>query len=212
MDQYEDWCPLSDDSGDYVVRTKDLPQGKERWILVRTHAHLLAAQEQMEKKVQKAQQEWQKRLWHLSKRAFACENDAQQVWKEAMKGKPSWLIATFTLKEQAQYQQRGRPKKEARPDQTLWYLVPKLEVDHQTVTTLARKKAGFIVATTMLDEQRLAHEHVISTYKEQGGVERGFRFLKDPFAPFFLRLRQEASAGDCPEFHYGALFVGVPPC
>jgi transposase len=180
-EQYEDWCPLSDDSGDYVVRTKDLPQGKERWILVRTHAHLLAAQEQMEKKVQKAQQEWQKRLWHLSKRAFACENDAQQVWKEAMKGKPSWLIATFTLKEQAQYQQRGRPKKEAAPEQTVYYLVPKLEVDQQAVTTLARKKAGFIVATNMLDEQRLAHEHVISTYKEQGGVERGFRFLKDPF-------------------------------
>src|SRR6266581_2893250 len=50
-EQYEDWCPLSDDSGEYVVRSKDLPQGKERWILVRTHAHLLAAQEQMEKKV-----------------------------------------------------------------------------------------------------------------------------------------------------------------
>ena len=90
-------------------------------------------------------------------------------------------MATFTWKEQVQYQQRGRPKKEATLAQTLWHLVPKLEVDQQAVSSLARNKAGFIVATNILDEQHLSHEHVISTYKEQGGVERGFRFLKDPF-------------------------------
>ena len=176
----EPWQPLSDGSGDYVVRTMDLPQGKERWVIVRTHAQLQAAQEQMEKKGKKTQQEWEKRLWHLSKQAFACENDAQQAWEQALKGKPSWLIATFTLKEQKQYQQRGRPQKEATPDQTVWYLVPTLELDQHEVERVARKKAAFIVATNILDAQRLSPEQVISTYKEQGGVERGFRFLKDP--------------------------------
>ncbi|HEY6409063.1 MAG TPA: IS1634 family transposase, partial [Ktedonobacteraceae bacterium] len=176
----EPWQPLSDGSGDYVVRTMDLPQGKERWVIVRTHAQVQATQEQMEKKGKKIQQEWEKRLWHLSKQAFACENDAQQAWKQAMKGKPSWLMATFTWKEQGQYQQRGRPQKEATPDQTVWYLVPTLEVDQHEVERVARKKAAFIVATNILDAQRLSPEQVISTYKEQGGVERGFRFLKDP--------------------------------
>jgi transposase len=176
----EQWQPLSDGSGDYRVCSMDLPQGKERWVIVRTHAQMQATQEQMEKKVQKTQQEWEKRLWHLSNQSFACENDAQQAWKEAMKGKPSWLLAIFTCKEQGQYQQRGRPKKEASPEQTVWYLVPKLEVDQHEVRVLARKKAAFIVATNILDTQRLSHEQVISTYKEQGGVERGFRFLKDP--------------------------------
>ncbi len=176
----EQWQALPDGSGEYVVRIMDLPQGKERWVIVRTSAQMQASKEQMEKQVKKTHQEWEKRLWHLSKQAFSCENDAQQAWKEAMKGKPSWLMATFTWKEQGQYQQRGRPKKEATPDQTVWYLVPKLEVDQHEVTVLARKKAAFIVATNILDTQRLSHEQVISTYKEQGGVERGFRFLKDP--------------------------------
>jgi len=176
----EQWQALSDGSGDYVVRTMELPQGKERWVIVRTHARLQASKEQMENKVKKTQQQWEKHLWHLSKQVFACENDAQQAWKQALKGKPSWLTATLTLKEQGQYQQRGRPKKAATPDHTAWYLVPKLEVDQQVVTALAREKAAFIVATNILDEQRLCHEQVISTYKEQGGVERGFRFLKDP--------------------------------
>jgi len=176
----EQWQALSDGSGEYVVRMMDLPQGKERWVIVRTHAQVQATQEHMEKKVKKTHQEWEKRLWHLSKQAFGCETDAHNAWQKALKGKPSWLIATFTLKEQKQYQQRGRPKKEATPDQTAWYLAPKLEVDQQEVERVASKKAAFIVATNILDAQRLSPEEVISTYKEQGGVERGFRFLKDP--------------------------------
>jgi transposase len=180
-EKHEQWRPLSDGSGEYVVRTMELPQGKERWVIVRTHVQVQAAKEQMENKVKKSQQEWEKRLWHLSKQAFGCQADAQNAWEKALKGKPSWVIATFTLTEQKQYEQRGRPKKDATPDQTRWYLVPKLEVDQQEVAVVARKKAAFIVATNILDEQRLSHEEVISTYKEQGGVERGFRFLKDPF-------------------------------
>jgi transposase len=176
----QQWCPLSDESGEYVACTMDLPQGKERWVIVRTHAQIQASQEQMEKQVKKTLHAWKKRLWHLSNQAFSCENDGQQAWKRALKGKPSWLIATFTWKEQGQYQQRGRPKKEATPDQMVGYLIPKLEVDQQEVTALAKQKAAFIVATNIVDAGRLTAEQVISIYKEQGGVERGFRFLKDP--------------------------------
>ena len=176
----EQWQALSDGSGEYVVCTMEFPQGKERWVIVRTHAQLQATQEQMEKQVKKTRQEWEKRLWHLSNQAFGCQTDARTAWEQALKGKPSWLIATFTLKEQQQYQQRGRPKKGATPDQTVWALIPTLVVDQAEVTALARKKATFIVATNILDAQRLSPEQVISTYKEQGGVERGFRFLKDP--------------------------------
>ena len=176
----QQWQALSDGSGDYVGCTMELPQGKERWVIVRTHAQVQAAQEQMEQQVKKTRQAWEKRLWHLSTQAFGCETDAQHAWEKALKAKPSWLMATFTLKAQQQYQQRGRPHKEATPDHTVWYLVPKLEVDQHEVAVLASKKATFIVATNILDVQRLSHEQVISTYKEQGGVERGFRFLKDP--------------------------------
>lgn len=176
----QQWHPLSDECGEYVACMMDLPQGKERWVIVRTHAQVQAAKEQMEKQVKKTQQAWEKRLWHLSKQAFSCENDGHQAWKQALKGKPSWLMATFTWKEQGQYQQRGRPQKEMAPDQTVCYLVPKLEVDQHAVTALAKKKAAFIVATNMLDAQCLPPEDVISIYKEQGGVEREFRFLKDP--------------------------------
>src|SRR5437667_12010183 len=53
----EHWQPLSDGSGEYVARTMDLPQGKERWVIVRTYTQVLAAKQQMEKKVKKSHQE-----------------------------------------------------------------------------------------------------------------------------------------------------------
>src|SRR5258708_5319591 len=207
----EQWQALSDGSGEYVVRTMELPQGKERWVIVRTHAQVQATQEQMEKQVKKTQQEWEKRLWHLSKQAFGCETDAHTAWEKALKGQPSWLMATFTLKEKKQYQQRGRPKKEASATQTVWSLIPTLAVDQHEVTALARKKAAFIVATNILDAQRLSHEQVISTYKEQGGVERGFRFLKDPMflaSSVFVKKPERVIALP---FRDGALLVGLSP-
>src|SRR5713226_8232441 len=177
---YEEWKPLSDGSGEYVACSMDLPQGKERWVIVRTKARELAAREQVEKKVKKAQEQWEKRLWHVSHQEFSCEQDAQKAWKQAIKGKPSFLVASFTAEEQGQYQQKGRPKKDAIPDKMTWHLVPTLTVDSLEIEVLVRRQARFIIATNLLDEQSLSHEDVFLTYKEQGGVERGFRFLKDP--------------------------------
>ncbi len=179
-EEYEQWHPLSDGSGDYVAHTMDLPQGKERWIIVRSHARLLAAKEQMEKKAKKTQEKWEKKLWHLSVRTFSCEKDAQEAWKQAMKGKPSWLVATFTLRSEARHAHPGKPKKDASPHKIVWHLIPTLSIDESEVQAQIKKDACFIIATNILDEQELSHEQVITTYKEQGGVERGFRFLKDP--------------------------------
>jgi transposase len=49
----------------------------------------------------------------------------------------------------------------------------------------------------VLDEQKLSHEQVYLTYKEQSGVERGFRFLKDPLflaSSIFLKKPERVMA------------------
>ena len=158
----------------------DLPQGKERWVIVRTKAGEQAASMQMEKRVKKTQEQWEKKLWHLSKQEFACQNYAESAWKQAIKGKASFLVAMCTFQEAGQYQQKGRPKKETLPASTIWHVVPTLSVNQQEVEAQTKKQASFIVATNVLEEHKLSNEQVYFTYKEQGGVERGFRFLKDP--------------------------------
>src|SRR5216683_5049167 len=49
----------------------------------------------------------------------------------------------------------------------------------------------------------------LTTYKEQGSVERGFRFLKDPLAPFLLRLPQEAGTDRRMKPDYGLVSVSL---
>jgi transposase len=74
--QPENWQAFSDKSGHYVSLELTLPQGKERWLMVRTHKNLEAAQKTMEKKADKDHGVWEKRLKHLSREVFACQSDA----------------------------------------------------------------------------------------------------------------------------------------
>jgi transposase len=174
------WQLFSDGSGQYRTCVVDLPQGKERWVIVRTETREQMERRQMEKKVKKVQEQWKKKLWHLSNQEFACQSDAETAWKQAIKGKPTFLVVSYTIQEEGHYQQKGRPKKDAAPNSTVWRLIPTLSVDQQEVETLIKRQASFILATNVLEEQKLSHEQVYLTYKEQGGAERGFRFLKDP--------------------------------
>jgi len=43
-----------------------------------------------------------------------------------------------------------------------------------------RRQASFLDATNVLDPTLLSDHEIIQTYQEQGSVERGFAFLKDP--------------------------------
>jgi transposase len=180
QEETADWHQLSDGSGQYRVCIMDLPQGKERWVIVRTEAGEQAARKQLEKKVKKAQEQIEKKLWHLSKQEFACQQDAEAACKQAIKGTPSFLTVSCLYQEEGRYRQKGRPKTDAAPDYTVWHVVGTLTIDKPEVEAQIRKQASFILATNVIEEQELSHEQVYVKYKEQGGAERGFRFLKDP--------------------------------
>jgi transposase len=62
----------------------------------------------------------------------------------------------------------------------VWHVIGTVAIDQNEVEAQIHHQASFILATNVVEEQELSHEQVYVTYKEQGGVERGFRFLKDP--------------------------------
>ena len=72
-------------------------------------------------------------------------------------------------------------------------------------------RACFIVATNVLDSAIFAEQEVVTTYKEQGSVERGFRFLRiSPLSGLF-GLRQKAGAHRRSWLHHGPLLARLPP-
>ena len=99
--------------------------------------------------------------------------------KRELKGLPAWLEVQSEFISSEHHTGRGRPRKEAAP--TLqWHIRATLTVKQPQVEQEARRKACFIVATNVLDSALLSDQELVTTYKEQGSVERGFRFLKDP--------------------------------
>jgi hypothetical protein len=67
----------------------------------------------------------------------------RDVWKEEDKTSRNGMA------------ERGRPKKEATPAQTVYYLVPTIEVDQHEVTVLVRKKAAFEARLPLGTPQRV---------------------------------------------------------
>jgi transposase len=61
-----------------------------------------------------------------------------------------------------------------------WQIVATVSTNQEQVEREAFRKACWIVGTNVLEQARLSDQQLIATYKEQGGAERGFRFLKDP--------------------------------
>ena len=156
------------------------PPAGERWVVVRTRQGEERARATVQRQVERTQQEWEKVLWHLGNQRFACQPDAQAALDRQLHACPPWLLVQARLVAHAQYPQPGRPRKDASPAGTVWQILATLAVGEAALTREAQRKAAFLVATNVLDPAQLADQELIQTYKDQGSVERGFAFLKDP--------------------------------
>ena len=176
----ENWQQSEDGTTYWFSRQMTLPQGGERWVVVYSQASVERVRQTMQRQVSKAQTKWEQTCWHFSHRRFACEADAHAALERELKGKPSWLAVHSEVIAHPQYAGKGRPRKDASPTSYQWQLVASVNVNYLQVAQEVFRKACWIVGTNMLEPASLSDEALIGTYKDQGGVERGFRFLKDP--------------------------------
>ncbi len=175
-----DWQVSADGQARWYTRLMELPQGKERWVIVSTASGEKRAKETMERRLAREQEEWEKALWHLGNREFACEADARAALAECVKKLPAWFIVSSTVSPRPRYAKSGRPGKDASPQSVVWRVGADLGVNREGAEAEWRRRACFIIGTNVLDASVLSDEDVAAIYKEQGGVERGFGFLKDP--------------------------------
>ena len=176
----ENWQQSEDGMVHWFSREMTLPQGRERWTVVYTQASVERARQTLQRQVSKAQASWEQKCWHLGNRRFACEVDAHAALERELKGKPVWLAIHSEVTAHPQYAGKGRPRKDASPVSQQWQLVATVSVNYPQVAQEVFRKACWIVGTNALEPAVLSDQVLIGTYKDQGGVERGFRFLKDP--------------------------------
>lgn len=174
------WQQSPDAQRSWWGRTLDLPQGRERWLVVRSRDGEQRARATLRRHAEHEQANWEKRWWHLSHRAFACAPDAQAAVERERRDLPVWLVVHTEVDAVAKYGRRGRPREDAAPVAQEWHVRAQLTRDADALEREALRKAAFIVATNVLDEGILPDLALIQAYKGQPSVERGFAFLKDP--------------------------------
>ena len=176
----ETWQQSEDGRAHWFSRQMSLPQGDERWVVIYTQASVERVRQTMLRQVTKAHSTWEHTCWHLANRRFACETDARAALEREVKGKPIWLDLHTEVIAHAQYEGKGRPRKDGTPGGYQWQVKATVSVNFLRVVQEVVRKACWIVGTNVLSDQALSDQTLIGTYKDQGGVERGFRFLKDP--------------------------------
>lgn len=128
-----EWQRAFDGSMQWFRRELELPQGTERWVIVRTTASLQRAQQSLQRQVSRAQTSWVQKCWHLSKRRFACEADARAALERELKGKPIWLEVEVEFVAHPHHAGKGRPHKDARPAAHHWQILATTTVNQVRV-------------------------------------------------------------------------------
>src|SRR5581483_11880252 len=101
----------------------------------------------------------------------------------------SWRVSNSLVKP-TRYAKRGRPAPGEVPSIS-WELRASLQVDEARVAEGREPLGKYIIANNELDKEKLPTLELLTVYKDQNrSVERGFRFLKDPWffaSNFFLK-------------------------
>lgn len=163
-------CPLCNTYGDV----------RQRWLVVYSQQAYERESRNLDKRVARAEENAEKEWRSLQKSTFQCEADAQTAAAQLGETLP-WHRPQPQLLPIKKYAKPGRPAKDALPQIVGYQLAGPLVVKQDAVDEKRQRLGRFIVATNILDEQKLPNIKLLNVYKEQGSsVERGFRFLHDP--------------------------------
>lgn len=174
------WQANAEGTRQWWSRVVDLPQGRERWIVVRSAEGVERARATLQRQATRDLTSWTKRLWHLGNTSFACQADAEAALAKALERRPEWVQVQVTVRAVSKQAKPGRPRKDALPVAHVWQMESTVTLDPVALEAEALRRAAYIIGTNLLDEEAWPHEAVIALYHEQTVAERGFAFLKDP--------------------------------
>ena len=153
---------------------------KERWLLVRSEPAFNRENETFSRRHEKIFDDLYKSLWHCSCQVFSCEKDAKKAVDKIIQSKKHFYTVEYNVIEEAQYGKKGRPYKNQAPDGFIYKV--KIVGIASNLAEINNKKetlGRFILATNVLDKEAVPNESILLDYKEQGEIERGFRFIKN---------------------------------
>ncbi|MDF2867453.1 MAG: hypothetical protein K0S11_923, partial [Gammaproteobacteria bacterium] len=127
---------------------------------------------------------------------FNCQQDAVKAIGRIQKQYPLHTI-THQCEAIERYAKRGKPKADDTKQIKGYQVKAHPERNTSAIEPLLLSKGRFILATNDLNYDTYPDAQLLEDYKNQQGVERGFRFLKDPWFmvdSIFLKLPRRIEA------------------
>ena len=174
------WRTHSDGKILYQVFQEKHYDTAQRWMVCFSNESLQRVDKTVDKQVQKEADEIKKQLNRLRSQQFSCSTDANKAVHDAAKKWKFHMIDRINIELK----------------ETMYRIEAQYQSSKEVIEKVKREKACFILASN-LSPTEYSDEIVITHYKNQQAVERGYRFLKDPYffaSGFFLKKPERISA------------------
>jgi transposase len=165
--------------GEYKWKSEIVSYGgiQQTWLIVESQKRKESDLDKLDKKLKKEKDKVEKLLKELKKENFETPEQARYKLKGINK-----KLKLFEIKEIELIESKSKDNKTI-------YKISGVGNEKTEEIEIQKKEAGrFILATNLVDDEKLEPEEIIRNYKNQQSCERGFRFLKDPlfFADSFF--------------------------
>ncbi len=165
---------------------------EQRWLIIYSEVSKKSRDKRAERELLKISQEEEKAFKKLGKQSFHCEADAKVAMEDFKNSLKVLEMHNGKVIKKEHYAKAGRPAKDSKPTGYTYQISGAIVADIGKGNKAKKGEAVFIIATNELDSEVLSDVEVLSTYKGQVKVEKGFRFLKDPmFLASTLYLKKE---------------------
>jgi transposase len=179
----------------YFSTTSNYGGIPQKWVLFQSQPMQERKEKTFEKQLVKEKTQSEKSLAKLKRREFACEADARKEAELWLSEHPFWIFKDLSVKlvTRRNGKMRGRPKN-GEELLKVHQIEADIDFNAERIAEAKSKLGRFILATNDLE---LDPNTILSYYKGQQAVERGFRFLKDKsfrVAEVYLKKPQRIEA------------------
>lgn len=176
-----------DDWGVYQNANEQLMQYKEidvqhndmsqRWIVCLSEESKSRAQESIKRAVKKEASKIEAQIKKLNAKTYRCENDLKSAIEDLFAKSAYHTLTSFETIEKKEYAEKGRPSKEATPVGFTYTADIIFAEDLNAINLSVRYQSCFVLGTNLTKDEKSTKD-VITAYKNQQWVERGYGFLK----------------------------------
>ena len=149
----------------------------QKWVLIESEEMKKRKEKTFDKNIGKDTAATIRSLNKLKRTEYACEEDARNAAEMWINEHKRFRFTNISIEKKSRRKNGkiGRPKK---GEQLRGYysLVADIEIDETIIENESNKLGRFVLATNDLS---LTADEILSYYKSQSTIERGFKFLKD---------------------------------